>query len=97
MKLCLPMPGDTYYIEDEKTFKKLVDTGNFIWIKTYYTSKQWWEFWKRKKIIGYEIMYIKDLAPWCNGSTQDFDSYDVGSIPAGAAKFDSLNKARIAH
>ena len=91
------MPGDTYYIEDEKTFKKLVDTGNFIWIKTYYTSKQWWEFWKRKKIIGYEIMCIKDLAPWCNGSTQDFDSYDVGSIPAGAAKFDSLNKARIAH
>ena len=28
---------------------------------------------------------ITYIAPWCNGSTQDFDSYDVGSIPAGAA------------
>lgn len=61
MKLCLARPGDTYYVEDEKAFKELVDTGNFIWIKTYYTSKQWWEFWKRKKIIGYEVMCIKDL------------------------------------
>ena len=41
MKLCLARPGDTYYVKDEKAFKELVDTGNFIWIKTYYTSKQW--------------------------------------------------------
>lgn len=61
MKLCLATPGDTYYVKDEKIFKELVDTGNFIWIKTYYTSKQWWEFWKCKKIIGYEVMCIKNL------------------------------------
>ena len=39
-RLYIAAPGDTYYVKDEKILKELVDTGNFIQKKIYYTSKQ---------------------------------------------------------
>lgn len=52
-------PGCTYTTSSKKTLKKVLETGHFIFIKTYYTKKKWWQFWKRKKPIAYEVMCIK--------------------------------------
>ena len=61
MRLHLATPGVTYLIARKKDLKRILATGNFLWINTYYTSKKWWEFWKLKKVIFYEVMCIKDL------------------------------------
>ena len=61
MRLHLATPGSTYLIARKKDLEQILATGNFVLIKTQYTSKKWWEFWKRKKVVYYEVMCIKDL------------------------------------
>ena len=60
-RLHLATPGVFYQVKDKKRLKQLVDTGNFLWIKTVYEHHKWWEFWKIKKVVHYEVMCIKDL------------------------------------
>lgn len=60
-RLHLATPGVFYQVTDKKRLKQLVDTGNFLWIKTIYQTHKWWQFWKIKKIAYYEVMCIKDL------------------------------------
>jgi len=48
-------------VKDKKLLKELIDTGNFLWVKTVYENHKWWEFWKIKKVVHYEVMCIKDL------------------------------------
>lgn len=33
---------------------------NLIVTKILHEPKKWWQFWKRKRTIGYEVTYIKD-------------------------------------
>lgn len=54
-------PGCTYVTTNPKTLEIILKTGKFLHIKTYYEKKKWWQFWKRKKPILYELMCIKDL------------------------------------
>ena len=60
-RLHLATPGITYTVKSKKILKELLATGNFLWIKTNYIPKKWWEFWKVKKIANYVVMCIKDL------------------------------------
>ena len=60
-RLHLATPGTIYNVKDKKQLKALLATGNFLWIKTHYTSHKWWQFWKIKKVISYEVMCISDL------------------------------------
>ena len=60
-RLHLVTPGVTYQVKNKKILKELLDTGNFLWIKTHYIPRKWWQFWKIKKVACYEIMCIKDL------------------------------------
>ena len=61
MKLHLATPGCIYRVKRKKDLERILATGNFLWIKTLYIPKKWWQFWKRKKIAYYEVMCIKDL------------------------------------
>ena len=49
-RLHLVTPGVTYQVKDKKILKELLDTGNFLWIKTNYEIHKWWQIWKRKKV-----------------------------------------------
>ena len=63
VRLHLATPGCVYFLRDEKKVNQLLATGNFTKIKTYFSNqyKKWWEFWKIKKPVGYEVMCIRDL------------------------------------
>ena len=44
--------GDTYKLGDKyKDFNAIISC-------VYYEPKPWWKFWKKKKIFGYEIMFL---------------------------------------
>ena len=44
--------GDTYKLGDRyKDFNAIISC-------VYYEPKPWWKFWKKKKIFGYEIMFL---------------------------------------
>ena len=44
--------GDAYKLGDKyKDFNAIISC-------VYYEPKQWWKFWKKKKIFGYEIMFL---------------------------------------
>ena len=44
--------GDTYKLGDKyKDFNAIIS-------RVYYETKPWWKFWKKKKIFGYEIMFL---------------------------------------
>ena len=44
--------GDTYKLGDKyKDFNAIIS-------RVYYEPKPWWKFWKKKKIFGYEIMFL---------------------------------------
>lgn len=44
--------GDTYKLGDKyKDFNAIIS-------RIYYEPKPWWKFWKKKKIFGYEIMFL---------------------------------------
>ena len=44
--------GEIYNIGDKyKDFNAIISG-------VYYESKSWWQFWKKKKIFGYEIMFL---------------------------------------
>ena len=44
--------GDTYKLRDKyKDFNAIISC-------VYYEPKPWWKFWKKKKIFGYEIMFL---------------------------------------
>jgi len=62
-RLHLATPGWVYFLTDRALVDKLLATGNFSIIKTHFTNecKKWWEFWKIKRPISYEVMCNKDL------------------------------------
>ena len=60
-RLHLATPGITYRTNNKMLMEQLLETGNFRIIKTFYSYKKWWQFWKKKKPISYELMCIKDL------------------------------------
>ena len=39
--------------------------------RIYYKSKKWWQFWKKKEMVGYQVMWIGD---------EDKHSDDVNAI-----------------
>ena len=44
--------GDTYKLGDKyKDFNAIISC-------VYYGPKPWWKFWRKKKIFGYEIMFL---------------------------------------
>ena len=44
--------GEIYNIGDKyKDFNAIISV-------VYYESKSWWQFWKKKKILGYRIMFL---------------------------------------
>ena len=44
--------GDTYKLGDKyKDFNAIISGID-------YEPKSWWQFWKKKKIFGYEIMFL---------------------------------------
>lgn len=44
--------GEIYNIGDKyKDFNAIISG-------VYYESKSWWQFWKKKKILGYRIMFL---------------------------------------
>ena len=44
--------GEIYNIGDKyKDFNAIISGA-------YYESKSWWQFWKKKKILGYRIMFL---------------------------------------
>ena len=62
-RLHLATPGWVYFLTNRKLVYDLVATGNFSILKTHFTNenKKWWEFWKIKKPVGYEVMCQRDL------------------------------------
>ena len=60
-RLHLATPGTIYFVKSKKQLQELLATGNFLWINTHYAPYKWWQIWKRHKVIGYNVMCIKDL------------------------------------
>lgn len=57
--------GDKFTIsyrqgENFRPGQKYRDFDNFIIDQVIYAPKKWWQFWKRRKVIGYTVMCIKD-------------------------------------
>ena len=46
--------------EDFKPGQKYQGFDDFIVNRVIYTPKKWWKFWKRRKVIGYTVLCIKD-------------------------------------
>ncbi len=60
-RLHIATPGASYKTQNKKLVNELVNTGNFILTHIYYTKRKWWQFWKIKKPVSYELICIKDL------------------------------------
>ncbi len=60
-RLHLATPGIIYRVTNKKQLNALLKTGNFLLINTIYIHRKWWQIWKRKKVLSYEVMCIKDL------------------------------------
>lgn len=57
--------GDKFtvlYRQDDnyKPGQKYQGFDNLIVERLIYSPKKWWQFWKRRKVIGYTVMCIKD-------------------------------------
>ena len=51
-------PGCFYIIGNKDELKELLKTDNCILIHRIYNQKKWYEFWKRKKVIAYEVFCV---------------------------------------
>lgn len=55
--------GDVIFISNtdgEEVFKSgdMYKDYNAIVSKVYKDTKRWWQFWKKEKVLGYEIMFL---------------------------------------
>lgn len=48
--------GYYYRVYNKKQLQKLLKTGNFLYIKQVYINEKWWQFWKIKKFLYYEVL-----------------------------------------
>lgn len=46
--------------ENFKLGQKYQGFDNLIVERVIYAPKKWWQFWKRRKVIGYTVLCIKD-------------------------------------
>lgn len=53
------VPGVTYIVTSPEQYERLMATGRYLCFRAVYADKKWWQFWKRKKPVGYELMCIK--------------------------------------
>ena len=60
-RLHLATPGIVYRVASKKKLNALLKTGNFLLINIIYVYRKWWQFWKIKKVLYYEVMCIKDI------------------------------------
>ena len=51
------VPGCVYIIKSKEEKDKLLESGHFSIIKTCYLYKPKWQFWKKKQVGYYEMMY----------------------------------------
>jgi hypothetical protein len=51
------VPGGIYIIRSKEEKDKLLASGHFSIIKTHYVNKPKWQFWKRKQVGYYEMVY----------------------------------------
>lgn len=55
--------GDEFYIGDKNNIVKPGDKFKSypaVITEVYYEPKKWWQFWKRKKQIGYRVRWFGD-------------------------------------
>ena len=60
-RVALISSGDVIWMSYNGEIYKLGDKYkdfNAIISGVYYESKSWWQFWKKKKILGYRIMFL---------------------------------------
>ena len=51
--------GDIFFLKcDIKEIQPYIDNNTLKIIETYYQPKKWWQFWKKKKVMGYKVMCI---------------------------------------
>ena len=51
--------GDIFFLKcNIEEIQPYIDNNILKIIETYYQSKKWWQFWKKKKIIGYKVICI---------------------------------------
>ena len=61
-RVCALHKGDCIYIvgnHDVKVGKKYKDQPAIV-SRIDYKPKKWWQFWKKKEMIGYQIIWIGD-------------------------------------
>lgn len=51
------VPGCIYNVRSEQEKNEKMATGHFSIIQIHYENKPKWQFWKRKKVGYYEMMY----------------------------------------
>ena len=60
-RVALISSGDVIWMSYNGKIYKIGDKYkdfNAIISGVYYESKSWWQFWKKKKILGYRIMFL---------------------------------------
>lgn len=53
--------GDELYIDDKENIVKVGDKFRdypAVIAEVYYEPKKWWQFWKRKKQVGYRVRWL---------------------------------------
>lgn len=53
--------GDELYVGDEENIVKVGDKFKdypAVISEVYYEPKKWWQFWKRKKQVGYRVRWL---------------------------------------
>lgn len=72
-RVCALHKGDCIYFvgnHDVKVGDKYEDYPAIV-SRIDYKPKKWWQFWKKKEMVGYQVMWIGD---------EDKSSYDVNVI-----------------
>lgn len=55
-KFTIPIQQDKVY----KVGNYFQDNDRFMVTKVFHKPKKWWQFWKHRQIVGYEVTCVRD-------------------------------------
>ena len=55
------IPGCFYHVTTKEDWDRLKNSECFLATNMVYEKKPWWQFYKRKKVLYYELVCIKQV------------------------------------